>query len=279
MTPCDHTGCQHVSADGQLELDVPAGALLNGQSINIQATQFDQVQFLPNGELPPQTEETYAFNLSGASEISFTTPITVRLKNDRGFDPGTPIPLGYWNQVTLEWEHVGTSYVDDTGEWVVSHVTHFSNLDCNPPASTLAGADVNTENQTSTPGKKCKEDCDSSRVGLNTGSLRQSFSLPTVRVLDEPVGVTMHYDSQRANPNGIIDIAIRLEALTAAALNDADLIFAELFVEGLSTDQFTFTIDELDQDGEIGRFRYFWDGRDSQGQQVPPGVYSFAVKI
>ena len=80
----------------------------------------------------------------------------------------------------------------------------------------------------------------------------------------------MHYDSQRANPNGIIDIAIRLEALTAAALNDADLIFAELFVEGLSTDQFTFTIDELDQDGEIGRFRYFWDGRDSQGQQVPP---------
>jgi hypothetical protein len=39
------------------------------------ATNFEQVEFLPGGDLPPETWETYAFNLGGDSEVSFLQPI------------------------------------------------------------------------------------------------------------------------------------------------------------------------------------------------------------
>ncbi|MCA9981106.1 MAG: hypothetical protein KDD89_09735, partial [Anaerolineales bacterium] len=111
------------------------------------------------------------------------------------------------------------------------------------------------------------------------GALRQAFSLPTVNTLAGDMGVTMRYDSTRANPTAVIDIALNIEALTDAGLGEFDLLMAELFIEGQTTDQFSFQINELEQDGEIGRFRYFWDGRDALGRQLPPGLYFYSVRI
>ncbi len=279
VTPCDSAGCEHVSADGQMQLSVPAGALTGTQQIDIRATQFDQVQFLPSGELPPGTGETYAFNLSGASEITFTEPITVMLKNDRGFAPGAEIPLGYWNQTLQVWEDAGDVFVDETGEWLVMQVTHFSNFDPNSPV-TANTVEVTASDETKKSGENCATDCDSSEIDIATGVLKQEFSLPTVNVLDTPMGVTLNYDSQRANPTAVIDIELGMQELVANAAQQVDgVLQAELFIEGESTDQFSFELGELEQDGEIGRFRYFWNGRDSQGQQVPPGVYNYVVRV
>ena len=82
-------------------------AIAASDQITVTATEFDQVVFLPSGELPPGTAETYAFNLGGDSEYEFLQPITVSIKNSRNFTAGTKIPLGYWNQATLQWEHEG----------------------------------------------------------------------------------------------------------------------------------------------------------------------------
>lgn len=51
----------------------------------------------------------------------------------RRLAPGTQIPLGYWNQITQQWEHAGTGIVDNTGQWIEMQVVHFSNYDCNDP--------------------------------------------------------------------------------------------------------------------------------------------------
>ncbi|MEZ4837051.1 MAG: hypothetical protein R2873_34500 [Caldilineaceae bacterium] len=56
------------------------------------ATNFERVNFLPSGDLPPGTGETYAFNPGGSSEITFTQEITIRQRNDRGFASGKQIP-------------------------------------------------------------------------------------------------------------------------------------------------------------------------------------------
>ena len=49
------------------------------------------------------------------------------------------------------------------------------------------------------------------------------------------------------------------------------------YMEGEKTDAFTFAVNELS--GEIGRYRYLWDGRDAQGQRLPPGVYAYAARF
>ncbi len=278
VTPCDQTGCQHTSADSQMKLDIPAGAIPAGETLDIRATEFDQVQFLPSGELPPGTGETYAFNLSGASEITFTMPVTVMVRNSRGFDPSTNISLGYWNQHLQVWEDAGDATVNETGEWLVMQVTHFSNFDPNDPV-TIATADVKSDDRTIKPAEDCVFDCATSQVNLSGGGLRQSFSLPSVDILDASEMITLQYDSQRANATAVIDLELGLEALTAGGLGEFDLIQAELFIEGESTQQFSFRIDQLTPDGEIGRFRYFWDGRDAQGRKMPPGVYFYSVRI
>ena len=135
VTLCGDTGCSHTSSDGVLEVDIPPGAIPAGEVVTTTATYLDHVEFLPSGELPAGTWETYALNLGGDSEITFTHPITVRIQNHLGFSPGTPVPVGYWNQDTMDWEHAGVGVVDPTGAWMVMTATHFSNYDCNDPIS------------------------------------------------------------------------------------------------------------------------------------------------
>jgi hypothetical protein len=133
VTQCTSTGCSHTSSDNKLQLDIPSGAIAAGDTVNVVATNFEHVEFLPSGELPPGTGETYAFNLSAASEAKFAKPVTLRMQNYRHFKPGTVIPLGYWNQTTHMWEHAGSGTVDSGGDWVETTITHFSSYDMNFP--------------------------------------------------------------------------------------------------------------------------------------------------
>ncbi|MEZ4837052.1 MAG: hypothetical protein R2873_34505 [Caldilineaceae bacterium] len=56
-----------------------------------------------------------------------------------------------------------------------------------------------------------------------------------------------------------------------------DYIGFELYIAGEKTDEFFF--DATIQSGESGRYRYLWDGRDAQGNLLPPGSYDYAAKF
>ncbi|MCZ7570272.1 MAG: hypothetical protein M5U01_17040 [Ardenticatenaceae bacterium] len=276
VTTCDEGGCSHTSADGQMQVDIPAGAIRSGDEIPVTATAFDQVNYLPSGGLPPGTWETYGFNIGGTSTYSFTQPITVRIKNSKGFPPGTVIPLGFWNAELLQWEHAGTSVVDPTGEWVEMQVTHFSTFDCNDPV-TVGTAGING-NSTTENDRCCSEKkAGSSEIILRSGVMRESVSLPPVRVLGAPGDLSFKYDSGRADPNELIEVDLNLDMSAGAQLGD--YVQAELFIEGEKTANFTFAASELVQGGEIGRFRFLWDGRDARGNRLPPGVYRYALHV
>jgi chitodextrinase len=109
VTPCDSSGCSHTSSDDQMQIEMSAGAIPPGDQVQVTATEFDQVEYLPSGELPEGTWETYAFNVGGDSDYEFQQPIMVRLRNSRGFAPGSEIPLGYWNQHTI-WNANTSTY-------------------------------------------------------------------------------------------------------------------------------------------------------------------------
>ncbi len=63
VTYCTESGCSHESADGLMQVEIPVGAIPAGQTVEVRATNFSHVEFLPSGALPPGTAETYAFNL------------------------------------------------------------------------------------------------------------------------------------------------------------------------------------------------------------------------
>ena len=214
VTYCDDSGCLHVSSDGVLEVEIPPGAIAPGQVVTTTATNFEQVEFLPGGELPPGTWETYAFNLGGDSEITFTLPITVRQQNSIGFDPGTQIPLGYWNQKTMQWEPEGFGIVDPTGQWVVMNITRFSNHDPNfPVALTDVDLEVDIENETGNDDQS-EDECPAGESGctvnLKSGTLSEEYELAPVQVLGEQVAPMLLYNSNRAEPAEVIDLKVTM---------------------------------------------------------------------
>lgn len=292
VTACDDDGCFHTNSDGSMQVEIPAGAIPAGETYDIRATVFDNVEFLPSGELPPNTWETYAFNLSGASEVTFNVPVTVRQANTRGFSAGTPIPLGYWNQTTLEWEHAGTGVVDPSGVWIEMEITHFSNYDCNDPINPPGigpGDPGEGDNGNEVPprinqgGRPPKDDdeepCGAGTSGcyinIQSGEFEEWVELPSVIVLNEAMAPQLRYDTGRVINSSVIDVDLVLE-YDENNVEVGDYLQYELYIAGERTDLFTFMVENPKQ---AGRYRYYWDGQDAQGRILPPGAYEYEVLI
>ncbi|MCC6608010.1 MAG: FG-GAP repeat protein [Anaerolineae bacterium] len=275
---CGNSGCTYANSSDTIRLDIPAGAIPKGETIDVVATVLEQVEFLPSGDLPPDTWETYAFNLSGDSDIQFMRPITVQMANTRNFDPGTRIPLGYWNPDTLQWEHKGVGTVDETGQWLVMHVTHFSMYDCNAGVTqlTLGNLLASLLDWLRSNGS-CTAGTPGCFIDAKSGQLREWIQLPAVSILGESVAPQLGYSTARANPSAVIDIELNLN-YDAQFVDIADYLYFELYIEGEKTDTFTFSV-APDENGEVGRFRYFWDGRNALGELLPPGIYEYAVRV
>ncbi len=279
VTFCDETGCQHDSADGMMQVDIPAGAIASGELVEVRTTNFRNVEFLPSGSLPPGTEETYAFNLGGDSEAAFLTPVTVKLQNYRGFSPGEEIPLGYWNQERLAWEHEGFGIVDASGEWVEMTVTHFSNYDCN---YTVAVPEPHPDQEPPSLSSEgtgpplCPFDPESAEddlcsIDYKSGTFQEDYTLPGVPVLGKTVAPILLYSSRRANPSEVIDLEFTVQPQSAFQ----DYTEFELFLEGQHSGSLTLS---TPTDSAV-RYRYLWDGRDGQGRALPPGVYPYRARI
>ncbi len=274
VTSCDTAGCEHSNSDDTIRIDIPAGAITDTLTVPVRATNFEQVEFLPSGELPPGTWETYAFNLSGDSEVAFTKPATVSLKNTQNLPPGTEVPMGYWNQTTHQWEHTGVATVDPSGQWLVGTITHFSNYDWNMPVAPI-GADTEAAVQDEDTASTCngEEGC---WINYKSGTLEEWIDLPAVQVLDEQTAPQLRYATSRANPSQVIDVKLDVNPSAGATLGDH--VTWELFIEGEKTEQYTFAAD-IQSAGEVGRYRYLWDGRNAQGERLPPGTYEYQVRL
>jgi RHS repeat-associated protein len=283
VTTCTTTGCQHTSSDGSIQLNIPPGAIPSGENVAVTATNFKQVEFLPSGDLPEGTWETYAFNLGGDSEYVFQPgkTATIQMKNDKGFAPGTIIPLGYWNQATQQWEHAGTGRVDASGQWVDTSVAHFSNYDINLPIiEPDVDADVGGEDG---QGPSDEEEHPSCKIGesgcfisYKSGTLQEWINLPPVQVLNHSIAPQLRYSTDTAKPSEVIDISLKIQPKGAVEIGQ--YVGFELYIEGEKTTNFTLDA-QPSTNSEVRRYRYLWDGRDVQGNRLPPGVYEYKIKL
>ncbi|MCQ9207473.1 MAG: carboxypeptidase regulatory-like domain-containing protein, partial [Omnitrophica bacterium] len=210
------------NSTGRVELIFPEGAVPDeiGQ-INVIATQYEKARELP-GPLPEASFFTYAVDFK-PDGVTFNKPVTFRLANTLGFAPGTPVPMGYYNKDTFEWEKSGMGAVDETGQWAVFEITHFSPYDCNFPViplprafaamgayiKTLYGSFVGlvneildgTDNQN--PNKKPADPAGWS-ADYEAGNLFMEYALPSTRTLNRSKNLTFMYRSEYVKPKFLI---------------------------------------------------------------------------
>jgi N-acetylneuraminic acid mutarotase len=154
-------------------------------------------------------------------------------------------------------------------------VTHFSNYDCNDPVAPLEDTNPSASDESDDDEEVCPAGEDGCFINLKEGSFSEEIGLPKVNILGEEVAPRLLYNSQRANPTEVIDIKLSLDVGGNAELGQ--YIGFELYLEGEQTDSFFF--DSTLQSGEIGRYRYLWDGHDAQGNLLPPGTYNYGAKF
>ena len=198
VTPCGPAGCSHTSADGQMQVAVPAGAIPAGDQVSVTATEFDQVEFLPSGALPEGTWETYAFNLGGDSDYRVPAAGHGAHQEQQGLRPRHGDPLGFWNQQMMQWEHEGIAWWIRRGEWVVMQLQHFSNHDPNFPTS-QGNLNGEGEDETEDKADSCSVNGDSSvcTIDYRSGVLSEEVGLPPVQVLNESMAPSLVYNTQR----------------------------------------------------------------------------------
>lgn len=196
-----------VATDSQnkIRVTIPEGALRS--TIGIRITPFATRDEFP-APLPDDSSTTYGFELE-PSGTQFLQPVSVAVSNTLNVPASLTIPTGYYDVATGRWEHEASATWDNASQRFVFQTTHFSPYDCNFNRGGQPGAAPNhgpndppvCDNcpcpQPETPDNPAPNPGDhtGSSASLVAGTLHDSLKLPTYRVRDEDVGVTLAYDS------------------------------------------------------------------------------------
>ncbi|MBU0719627.1 MAG: carboxypeptidase regulatory-like domain-containing protein, partial [Planctomycetes bacterium] len=261
------------NSDGSIELEIPPGAL--STTTDMHATRYEGGRALPNF-LPELSHFTYACDLT-PDGLAFNGPVTVRMRNSRGFAPGTPVPIGVYNPATLEWAHESMGTVSDDGEWLVFEAEHFSPRDCNlgrtaPDGSGQPGdaEDTSDEARTTRNNQSCGSVRSGSRVDVGDGHLMVDHVLPSYQTLEQARAIALQYNSRRSDAGVSLEVSYDVSQ-TRTALPDRIRFVAE--IGGNRIERFFEPID-----GSM-RFAYQWDGRDPLGALLPAGTYDYQLTL
>lgn len=280
LTPIDPTdisigpaGGIGSNSDGSIQLDVPAGAL--DRNTAMQATWYDRGRELPNA-LPDLSHFTYACDLTPDGQ-RFDKPVTVRMRNERGFAPGTPIPVGVYDPDTMQWQHESMGVVSEDGEWAVFEVEHFSPRDCNLGRVAPSGSgdpgdarDSTGETRTERNNQNCGSVRAGSRVDVQDGHLLVEHILPSYRSMGRNRMLALQYNSPTASTGITLQVSYDISQ-TSVLMPERIRFVAE--IGGNRIERFYDPIE-----GPMV-FACNWDGRDPTGARLAEGTYNYRLTI
>ena len=230
-------------------------------------------------ELPEQSEFTYAYCFD-LGEDELPEPVIVRFVNDRGFAPGTEIPVGRWNNDLLKWVHETVGTVSPDGHWVEYEADSFSWHDINLPAIPPPQAqepkldDPSTENVSEPerlpPPGTCSMVSGGSVVSVRTGELFEDHALPSYRSLGAERAVRLVYQSRAAKPAAFISYDLDLDPASTLAPEAHGF---RVSIEG----QFHESWMQGTEDPR--RHAFMWDGRNDRGELLPTGCYFYYLRL
>ncbi len=135
-------------------------------------------------------------------EMVFTTPAPLSFPNRSGWAPGTLMDLWSINPVTGEFDDVGDMQVSADGTTIDTITGGVRNSSWHFPAPPPPEPKPKPDND------RCDE-CErtepaNSDVNLNSGAITENHDLATYQSLGQPRGVSLTYDSVRADPRPIV---------------------------------------------------------------------------
>jgi hypothetical protein len=270
-------GGEYLSTDGSIGISIPEGAL--GAPEQVTVARFPFGKSLP-GPLPDTSHFTFAHDLY--PNVRFATDVVVRVANDLGFAPGTPIPFGVYHPDQARWVDEGMCHVTPDGQWVEYTTQHFTPLDCNLPARPIPGrrAPGDRRNRGDDAVRERGEEgqdedpCEDGRrrhsyISSRTGHFKQEVELPSYRSGEVEHTTALEYASDAAFPNAVIAV----NNFYSSNEDDPE--------QTLPPDSVEFMVSFLGQRKQVlaanregfSRYGYWAEARDATGEWVPSGVY------
>ncbi|MFH1782470.1 MAG: Ig-like domain-containing protein, partial [Candidatus Omnitrophota bacterium] len=265
VTTITSAGGTATNSTGTVELIFPEGAV--DLPIDVQATEYEKARELP-GALPGNSIFTYAVDFL-PDGVSFNKPVKFKLYNSRGFATGTPIPIGYYNKNTYQWEAVGMGVVLPGGEWAEFDITHFSPFDCNM-ASVFSDEAGGLEAQNATSEPKNEVDPGEARIGAKTGSVSIDYTLPSFRSLGKSTALTLTYNSNTVNPKILLS--------TEAMANPYLILQPETITFNINFGGFLKEVTFIGEEWDSVH-RIMLEAKNARGETLPTGNYIYNVKL
>ncbi|MEH2218468.1 MAG: FG-GAP-like repeat-containing protein [Nostoc sp.] len=221
-------------------------------------------------------------------EMVFTTPAPLTLPNRAGYAPGLEMDLWSINPTTGFFDNVGTGKVSADGS-VIQTISggirnsswHFFAL---PPGVFGTLKDVNKDPRN--PDEKCNKckatESINSEVELHSGAVQETHDLITYQSLGETRGLTLKYNSLRADPRPIVHFGYDNVQLVNTT---GGLLIAKLAVK---QGDFTYQVPGIAQ-GQYGLSggEHFWSLPDTGGtadaaleadlRSLPSGQYTYEL--
>jgi RHS repeat-associated protein len=260
-TPVGPEGGTATNSTGDVQVVIPAGALT--QTINVNLTPFRSDQVLP-APLPPSSIFTHCVSLEPHG-TTFQQPVTLRVKNDLGFAPGTLIPNGFLNRDTGVWQHESMGRVTDDGQWIEAGLTHFSCADINGSGYFGPGRNSQAGDKTSP-----KDDCGGqpgSRIAYRTGELEDWVDIPLVKSGGLGGSIQLNYFNTSAHPVGIVDMTGQFKTYTPGGIG------YRLSLEGRYLEGY------FQGSQNPYRLAIAVEGKDAAGGDLPTGLYPYEVQV
>jgi len=193
-----------------VSVEIDAGTLVTQQGLPFEGVlSITEVPVnLTPASLPPNFQPDLVVTIQ-PGDMRFTTPAPLTLPNRAGLPAGEIVDLWSINPATGEFDDVGDMRVSFDGQTLETISGGIRNSSWHggfaPPAPLARLLDTLVSNKKEGCPVGCEAKAESnSQVELHSGALREQHSLVSYQSLGETRGLTLHYDSQRADPRPIV---------------------------------------------------------------------------
>ncbi|QDS86922.1 Putative deoxyribonuclease RhsC [Rosistilla ulvae] len=288
-------------------VEIVAGTLLNQQGTSFDGTlSITEVPMtLTPAALPPGLQPDIVLTIQ-PGEMVFTAPAPLTFPNRSGWAPGTLMDLWSINPVTGQFDDVGDMRVSSDGQRIETisggvrnsswHFpapppttprppeTQVTNQDKSCPTSTCVSSSPLQSTASGCPQTTAPTNCTAkveanSQVELHSGALLETHALVPYTSLGTTRGLTLHYDSETADPRPILHFGY----------DNAPADIDQRLVGSLSVSRgdFTSQIDGAANGQGVLSGQHYWtlpaDGGDItaaiQGdmRDLPSGIYQYQL--
>ena len=264
-TPVGSRGGRATNSTADVEVIIPPGAV--SSTIQVNLTPYKSDKTLP-ASLPATSIFTHCVSLEPHGTV-FRRPVTLRVKNDLRFPPGTLIPNGSLNRETGAWIHESTGRVTADGQWIEAQIHGFSCRDINASGYFAEMQDGQAARNATLAKDICskRDKHTGSLITYRTGEMEDWIDIPLVKSGGLGDSLRLNYFNTSANPVAIVDITGQFKG------DSPEVLGYKLKIEGRYLEGF------FKGSQEPYRFAMAVESKDAEGRDLPTGLYPYEAEV